>query len=121
MEGCVSDGFKTAVVSPLIIKANLPADDLKNYRHVPGLSFISKLIGCVVTKQQLEHIHVHSLASPYQSAYKAGHSTETVLMSIKKEVHLSLSRDKHTALVLLDLCATFDMIDDFSLFSCLET
>ena len=44
MEGCVPDGFKTAVVSPLIKKATLPADDFKNYRPVSGLSFISKLV-----------------------------------------------------------------------------
>ena len=31
MEGYVSDGFKTAVVTPLIKKATLLMDDLKNY------------------------------------------------------------------------------------------
>ena len=40
MEGCVPDTFKTAVVTPLNKKANLPSDDLKNYRPVSGLSFI---------------------------------------------------------------------------------
>ena len=43
MEGYVLDGFKTAIVTPLIKKATLP-DDLKNYRSVSGLSFISKLV-----------------------------------------------------------------------------
>ena len=38
MEGCVPDAFKTAVVTPLIKKAHLPLDDLKNYRPVSGLS-----------------------------------------------------------------------------------
>ena len=75
-------GFKTAVVSPLIKKATLPADDFKNYRPVSGLSFISKLVKQVVAKQLLEHIHVHNLDNPYQSAYKTGHSTKTALVSI---------------------------------------
>ena len=44
MEGCVPDGFKTAVASPLIKKATLPADDVKNYCPVSGLSFILKLV-----------------------------------------------------------------------------
>ena len=44
MEGYVLDGFKTAVVTPLIKMANLPADDLKNYHPVSGLSFISQLV-----------------------------------------------------------------------------
>ena len=60
MEECVQDAFKTAVVTLLIKKANLLADDLKNYRPVSGLSFISKLVERVVAKQLLEHIHVHN-------------------------------------------------------------
>ena len=121
MEGCVPDGFKTAVVSPLIKKATLPADDIKNYRPVSGLSFMSKLVEHVVAKQLLEHIHVHSLDNPYQSAYKTGHSTETALLSIKNEVHLSMSWGEQTALVLLDLSAAFDKIDHSTLLHCLQT
>ena len=120
MEGCVPDAFKSAVVTPLIKKPNLPSNDLKNYRPVSGLSFISKVVECVVAKQLLEHIHVHKLDNPYQSAYKAGHSTETALLYIKNEVHLSLSRGETTALVLLDLCAAFDTIDHSTLLSCLR-
>ena len=42
-EALVPDGFKKAVVTPLIKKASLPADDLKNYRPVSGFSFISNV------------------------------------------------------------------------------
>ena len=120
MEGCVPDAFKSAVVTPLMKKPNLPSNDLKNYRPVSGLSFISKLVERVVAKQLLEHIHVHNLDNPYQSAYKAGHSTETALLYIKNEVHLSLSRGETTALVLLDLSAAFNTIDHSTLLSCLQ-
>ena len=118
-EGLVPDGFKKAVVPPLIKKASLPVDDLKNYRPVSGLSFISKLMKRVVAKQLVDHIHRHGLGNPYQSAYKSGHSTETALLSIKNDIHLSLSRGKATALVLLDLSAAFDTIDHTTLLSCL--
>ena len=91
------------MVTPLIKKPNLPSNNLEMYCCVSGLSSISKLVECVVAKQLLEHIHVHYLNNPYQSAYKAGHSTETALFYIKYEVHLSLSRGETTALVLLDL------------------
>ena len=43
LEGAVPDGFKSAVVTPLIKKSSLSKDELKNYRPVSGLSFISKL------------------------------------------------------------------------------
>ena len=42
MEGCIPEAFKIAVVTPLIKMANIPSDDLRNYRPVSGLSFISK-------------------------------------------------------------------------------
>ena len=84
MEGCIPDGLKTAVFSPIIKKASLPADILKNYRPISGLSFTSKLVERVVAKQILDHIHIHNLdKSPYQSAYKTSHSTETALLSIR--------------------------------------
>ena len=121
LEGLVPDGFKSAVVTPLIKKASLNADDLKNYRPVSGLSFISKLVERVVAKQLNEHIHANDLDNQYQSAYKSGHSTETALLSIKNEVHLSLSRGEATALVLLDLSAAFDTIDHSTLLSCLRS
>ena len=105
------------MVTPNIKKANFPSDNLKNYRPVTGFSLISKLVECVVVKQLLEHIHVDNLDNLYQSAYKAGHSTETALLSIKNEAHLSLSRGEPTPLVLLDLSTTFDTIDLSTLLS----
>ena len=118
-EGLVLDGFKKAVVSPLIKKASLPVEDLKNYSPVSGLSFISKLVECVVAKQLVDHIHRHDLDNSYQSAYKPGHSTETALLSIKNDIHLSLSQGEATALVLLDLSAAYDTFDHSTLLGCL--
>jgi hypothetical protein len=44
----------------------------------------------------------NNLQNTYQSAYKAGHSTETALLSIKNEIELSLAKGNPTALVMLD-------------------
>ena len=44
---------------------------------------------------------------------------KTALLSIKNDIHLSLSRGEATALVLLDLSAAFDTIDHSTLLSCL--
>ena len=41
------------------------------------------------------------------------------LLSIKNDIHLSLSRGEATALMLLDVSATFDTIDHSALLNCL--
>ena len=120
-EGLVPTKFKQAVVTPLIKKSSLPADELKSYRPVSGLSFMSKLVERVVAKQLTEHIHAHNLDNAFQSAYKAGNSTETALLSMKNDIHLSLARGEPSALVLLDLSAAFDTIDHSTLLSRLQT
>ena len=89
-EGAVPDGFKSAVVTPLIKKSSLSKDDLKNYRPVSGLSFISKLVERVVASQLSRHVSLHGLENENQSAYRHVHSTETALLSIKNQIHLSL-------------------------------
>ena len=45
---------------------------------------------------------------------------ETALLSIKNNIHLSLSRSEATALVFLDLSAAFDTIDHSTLLTCLH-
>ena len=65
-----------------------------------------------------KHIHLHNLDNVSQSAYKTGHSTETALLSIKNDIHLSLSRGEATALILLDLSAAFDTMDHYGTLLC---
>ena len=103
------NSFKKVVVTHHIKKASLPRNDLKNYRPVSGLC--SKLVERVIAQQLISHINNNKLDNPHQSAYKPGNSTETALLSIKNEVHLSLACGKPTALVLLDLSAAFDTTD----------
>ena len=120
-DGVFPEPFKNAIVTPLIKKTSLPKEDLKNYRPVSGLSFLSKLVERVVAAQIRLHIDSYDLGNTFQSAYKAGHSTETALLCIQNEIHLSLSKGMPTALVLLDLSAAFDTIDHNTLLACLST
>ena len=75
----------------------------------------------IVAAQLKSQIDSNDLENIIQSAYKAGHSTETALLCIQNEIHLSLSKGMPTALVLLDLSAAFDTIDLDTLLSCLST
>ena len=58
---------------------------------------------------------MNGLDNPNQSADKQGHSTETEILSIKIKINLPFSKGASTALVLLDLSATIDIIDHAAL------
>jgi len=49
--GCFPSEFKHAIVRPLLKKIGLDASDLKNYRPVSNLSFLSKLLESVVQRR----------------------------------------------------------------------
>ena len=59
--------------------------------------------------------------TPFQSAYRQFHSTETALLRIQNDLLLAINKQKVSALVLLDLSAAFDTIDHKILLSRLSS
>lgn len=113
--------FKSALVKPLLKKPSLNPNDLKNYRPVSNLSFLSKIIEKLVLSQLLEHLTSKNLLSAFQSAYRSHHSTETALLKILNDILISLDNGKVCILTLLDLSAAFDTIDHEILLTRLHT
>ena len=103
--------FKTAHVTPLLKKAGLKRNTLKNYQLVSKISYISKLIAKVVGKQVNEHIAHEGISNMNQSAYKAFHSTEMALLIIQNDIANLMDKGAAVGLVLLDLSTAFDTID----------
>ena len=66
-EGSFPSCFKTAHVTPLLKKAGLDKNILKNYRPVSNLSYTSKLIEKAVAKQINEHIAHEGISNEDQS------------------------------------------------------
>ena len=81
-----------------------------NYRPISNLPFLSKILEKVVLHKLLFHLQANNLCNPFQSAYRAGHSTETVLLHVANDILSAPSNDNISVLVLLDLSATFDTI-----------
>ena len=92
-------------------KQNLDADILKNYRPVSNLPALGKIIEYPAVSRLKQHLVDHDLSDPFQSAYKACHSTETALLKVKNDILQDLDKGRAVLMVLLDLSAAFDTID----------
>ena len=120
-EGTFPSSFKTAIVKPLLKKFSLPHDDLASYRPISNLNFISKILERVIHTRLMSHLQSFPSLSPFQSAYRKFHSTETALLHIQNDLLLAIDKRKLSALVLLDLSAAFDTIDHQLLLSRLSS
>ena len=68
--GCFPTHFKSALVSPLLKKSTLNRDDMKNYRPVSNLSFLSEILEKVVESRLNSHINSSHTSNDNQSAYR---------------------------------------------------
>ena len=119
--GIVPPDLKTAIVKPLLKKPSLDKNLLKNYRPISNLPFLSKILEKVVLHKLLSHLQENNLSNPFQSAYRAGCSTETVLLRIVNDILSALDNDNISVLLLLDLSAAFDTLDHQILLSHLNS
>lgn len=117
---CVPECHKKAIVTPLLKKDNLDANNLKNFRPVSNLPFISKILEKVVAKQLVIHMSNNNMQDSQQSAYRAGHSTESALIKVKSDIDTALGEGDGILLLLLDLSAAFDTVDHLLLLERLE-
>ena len=120
--GTFPSTFRSAVVKPLLNKTSLNPTNLKNYRPVSKISFMSKIkiTEEVVLQQLLAYLTEHKLICPSQSAYRPHHSTETAILKITNDFLLALDSGNISLLTLLDLSAAFDTTDHFILLNRLQ-
>ena len=83
----------------------------KNSRPTSNLQFVSKLVERAAADQLQSHLVKNNLFPSLQSAYRPNHSTETALLKIKNDILMNMDKQHHTLLILLDLRATFEMVD----------
>lgn len=115
------DGMKESTIVPLLKKAGLDPEILKNYRPVADLVFLSKLSERVVEKQMSEHMSMNNLHSKHQHGYKIYHSTETLIVCIVNDVLIAFDNQNGVILLLIDLSAAFDTVDIAKLVHILES
>ena len=93
ISGVFPDIFKTSHVMPLLKKPSLSKPDMKNYRPVANLNFVSKIIEKVIANRIRSHLERNDLSNQYQSAYKKLHSTETAFLKVENYIILNMDKD----------------------------
>ena len=93
----------------------------QNFRPISNLPMVSKVVEKAVADQFTRHILTNHLDEPFQSAYKAFHSTETALVKVQNDILQAIDQRQSVILLLLDLSAAFDTVDHSTLLSRLST
>ena len=116
--GCL----KSAILIPLIkdFDARINKENLNNYRPVSSLHFLAKLIERVVSIRLNKHMSENSLHVDFQYGYKKGHSTETLLLQVINNLLVNSDNNLPSVLMLLDLSAAFDTVDQGKLLEILR-
>ena len=120
LSGTFPSTLKTALVKPLLKKSSLDQQQMKNYRPVSNIPFLSKVIEKVVASRLASYMESNELNEKFQSAYKRAHCTETALLRVQNDVLWAIEKKSAVFLVLLDLSAAFDTVDSELLLSLME-
>jgi Reverse transcriptase (RNA-dependent DNA polymerase) len=113
--------LKTAQVTPILKKPSLNPDDPASYRPISNLNTIGKLLERIALTRLRPHILSCPNFSPFQSAYRPGHSTETAALKIVNDLNLTMDAGGVSLLLTLDLTAAFDTIDHSKMLKRLAT
>ena len=86
------------------------------FYYLPFPFFLGKVVASRINSQ----LSTNSLFLPFQSAYRSFHSTELTFLKIHNDIISSIDNGEVTALILLDLYAAFDTVDQSILLSRLK-
>jgi len=86
VNGCFPSELKQAVVCPLLKKSGFDASQLKNYRPVSNLSFLSKPLERVVQSRLQAFLDTNHIMPKTQFADRPFHSTEAALAKVYNDL-----------------------------------
>ena len=101
--GFLPGSQKRVIVTPALKKHGLDPDVLNNYRPISNLSYLSKILEKLVSMQFVSYLNEHELLPAHQSGFRAGHSTETVLVRLLSDVFSAMDSGDVRLLALLDV------------------
>ena len=111
MKGVFPEDLKLASIRPGLKKPTLDVDELKNYRPISNLTYLSKILEKVVHDQLNTYVTTNGLYAKFQSGYRKHHSCETAVTRIHNDILMLIDKKTNVLLLLLDLSAAFDTIN----------
>ena len=109
VSACFPTKWKLACVTPLFKDGAQDCQD--NYRLISVLSILSKVCEKHVAASFMDYLVKTGLLYELQSAFCAGHSTESALISLTDHILFNLDEDKLSGMVFVDFRKVFDVVD----------
>lgn len=109
--GTFPAAYRHAIVVPLLKQPSLDMNDLKNFRPVSNLTFVSKVVERIVLKQFLKYLNDNDFLPINQSGFRRYHSTETALLRVLSGLFEASDHNQVSLLALLDMSAAFDCVN----------
>ena len=116
----LKENFTLSPSYSLNTKPALDTNDLKHFRLMSNLPFISKFYEKIVLRQLQKHLSDNSPLEMHPSAYRKDHSTETAVLSVLNCLLVKANERLLSQIVLLDLSAAFNTLDHSILLRRLE-
>jgi len=110
-QGCLPESQRRAIITPRLKKPNADPVDVKNYRPISHLAFMSKVVERLVCHKLVAYLNKHLFFPTLQSAYRRFHSTATSVLKVFHDALLAADRGEVTLLGFFDLSAAFDTVD----------
>ena len=109
VSACFPTKWKLEGVTPLFKDGAQDCQD--NYRLISVLSILSKVCEKHVAASFMDYLVKTGLLYELQSAFCAGHSTESALISLTDHILFNLDEDKLSGMVFVDFRKVFDVVD----------
>lgn len=92
------------------IKKNKRINDINNLRPISILCGLSKAFEKILKTQIQSYLSGFDLLSPFQSGFRAGHSTTSALLKVHDDIHKFVDKRGLAILMLIDFSKAFDRV-----------